>query len=72
MLNDEEFEHLKELLADMTDWQLISVHSYLRLEETKDTVNINEIFYADDFNFDIKTNQLLAYIEIEYQHRNLN
>lgn len=74
MLSDEEFEKLKDLLAKVSDWDLLSVHSYLRLGYTDKKIKLSEIFEIKgmDVNFEMKPNQLLAYIEIEFQNRNLN
>ena len=74
MLNNNEFEHLKELLANLSEWELISVHSYLRHSHSSKEIYLKDVFHIaneeDDFEIDVL--QLIAYIEIEFQFRNLN
>ena len=73
-MNDEEFEFLKELLSQVSDMDLLSIHSYLRLEHKGRNIEIMEMFETDTEMMDISIpgTQLLAYIEVEFQHRNLN
>ena len=73
-MSDREFDYLKALLTTLDEWELVSVHSYLRSSHSIKTVRINDLFYVEDEeeDFEINTMELITYIDIEFQSRNLN
>jgi len=78
-MNEENKESLSIILELLTDMELISLHSYLRLEYDGRMVRVDEVIdidfprgYKIDISFELPTVQFMTYIELELNQRNLN
>ncbi len=74
-MEGDNFEDLKTLLSEICTMDIVSLHSYLRGEEIPSVIRLVDIIDSDfDIAEDIiiSTNQLLVFVEIEFQKRNLN
>jgi hypothetical protein len=73
-MNEENLYNLKYLLEFLEDMELITLHSYLRTEHGRKMVRVDDIVSSDilDIDFELPTSQLMTYIEMELNQRNLN
>lgn len=74
-MGEDDFEGLKTLLSEIGTMDIVSLHSYLRGEEIPNVIRLVDIIDGDfeiAEDIIISTNQLLTFVEIEFQKRNLN
>lgn len=74
-MNNEDIEYIQTLLTNLTTMDVISLHSFLRLDDIPEYVRIADLIDAEDEEdkeIYISAIKLLAYVEVEFQKRNLN
>jgi len=73
-MKESEIQYIKHLLTGFSNMELISIHSFLRTTKQDSKIILSDIIDDGDLsdNLALSPQQLLVYVDMEFQIRNLN